>query len=91
MHLLTLNNSCLTVKPLKLFYSKHRLAASHLTFYSLIRSVIRFVIYILSYMKKNLGVTFQHANVHSIVCSLWDAQHHVQAFFYFTFPLLAAR
>lgn len=33
-------------------------------------------------------VTFQHANVHSIISSLRDAQHHIQAFFDFTFALL---
>lgn len=36
-------------------------------------------------------ITFQHADMHCIVCSLWDAQHHIQAFFYLTFPLFTTR
>lgn len=35
--------------------------------------------------------TFQHANMHGIVGSLRDAQHHIQAFFYLSFPFLTAR
>lgn len=37
-----------------------------------------------------LCFTFQHADVHGVVCSLRDAQHHVQAFLYLALAFLAA-
>lgn len=36
-------------------------------------------------------VTFEHADVHSIISSLGHTQHHIQTFFDFALPFLAAR
>lgn len=36
-------------------------------------------------------VTFQHAEVHGVIGSLWHTEHHLQAIFNLPLPFLAAR